>query len=66
VSKQVWYGIRWLILGLLTGGILLQSACATSLATGSAGLLTSITNEFIRNLVNKSLGVETFGFSFGT
>jgi len=65
VSK-IWYWFRWIVLGVLTGGILLQSACATGLATGTAGLATSITNELIRNLVYKFMGVETFGFSFGT
>lgn len=63
MSNRSWYYVRWLILGILSGQILMQSACASSLATGTAGLLTSITNEFIRNLVNKEMGVSTFNFS---
>jgi hypothetical protein len=54
------------MLGILSGGILLQSPCATSLATGTAGLLSSVTSEFIRNAVYKAMGIETFGFGFTT
>lgn len=50
------------MLAVMSGGILLQSACAT----GAAGLVSSITTEFIRNAVYKAMGIETFGFSFGT
>lgn len=66
MSNRIWYTIRWSLLGVLSGGILLQTTCASSLATGTAGLLSSITNEFISNLVNKTLGVESFGFSLLT
>lgn len=62
MSKRTWYKLRWGMLGILSGGILLQSACAT----GAAGLVSSVTSEFIRNAVYKAMGIETFGFSFGT
>jgi hypothetical protein len=54
------------MLGVLSGGILMQSPCATSLATGTAGLLSSVSSEFIRSAVYKAMGIETFGFSFAT
>lgn len=62
--NRAWKASRWLCLAVVGGGLLFQSACATSLASGTAGLMTSITNEFIRNVVNKALGVESFGFGF--
>lgn len=62
--NRTWKASRWLLLAIVGGGLLFQSACATSLATGTAGLATSITNEFIRNVVNKALGIESFGFGF--
>lgn len=62
--NRAWKASRWLRLAVVGGGLLFQSACATSLASGTAGLMTSITNEFIRNVVNKALGVESFGFGF--
>ena len=66
MSRRVTLGVRWLLLGLLTGGVLLQSACATSLASGTSGLITSITNQLVSNLVYKAFGIPTYSFSLGT
>ena len=65
--QRTWFWVRWLTLGIMCGGILLQSTCTTSLAVGTAGLLSSVSNSLIGNYVNKALGVETFGLaSLGT
>jgi hypothetical protein len=53
-------------LALASGAILFQSACTTSLAAGTAGLLSSITNQLVSNIVNKAFGIETFPFSLAT
>lgn len=63
MSHRFRYGLRWVVLGLLSGAILFQVTCATSLATGTAGILNSITNSLITNYVNKALNVPTFNFS---
>lgn len=57
--QRTWYWLRWLTLVVLSGGILLQSACTTSLASGTAGLLNSVANSLITSYVNKALGVDT-------
>lgn len=63
MSRRFVLRLRWLALGLLSGGILFQaSPCSSALATGTAGLLTSVSNEFIRNIVYKSMGIDTTGF----
>ena len=66
VLQRTWFWLRWLTLGLMCGGILLQTTCTTSLAAGTAGLLSSVSNNLISNYVNKAMGVESFGFSLGT
>jgi hypothetical protein len=59
VMQRTWYWFRWITLGVLSGGILFQSACTTSLASGTAGLLNSVANSLISGYVNKALGVDT-------
>lgn len=56
------YSLRYIVLALAVGGTLWQSACTTSLATTTADLLTSVSNELIRNYVNKFMGVESYSF----
>ncbi len=47
------------------GTLLFQSTCTTSLASGTAGLVTAITNELIGNIVYKVMGIES-AVSLGT
>ena len=49
---------RWTIVTLiLTGGALCQTSCSIIAADATAGLTTSVVNEFIRNIVNEYLGL---------
>ncbi len=66
MSPRLRHGLRWLLLAIAGGGLLLQSACTTSLASGTAGLLSSIANQLISGLVNKAMGIETLPFSLTT
>ncbi len=52
---------RWRPLAaLLTGGFVLQaSSCSTFASDAVTGLMTSVVDEFIRNIVGEILGVST-------
>lgn len=52
---------RFLVLAIVSGGLLLQSACGTSLLITATSLTSSIRDQFIQNLVNKTLGVDSAG-----
>ncbi len=57
MSRFLWErGVRWAVWSaLLTGGSLVQVACAES----AADLTTSIATAFIRNLVTEVLDLQT-------
>jgi len=65
VLQRIWYWTRWLTFATLCGGLLFQSACATALTNGTAGLLTSISDSLISNYVQKAMGIESF-YGLGT
>ena len=61
--QRSWFWLRWLMLGMLSGGLLLQTSCATAAAAGTAGLLSSVANSLISNYVYKAMGVSTFSLA---
>lgn len=66
MTNRTGYLLRWLLIALASGTLMFQSSCTTSLATGTAGLLTSITNSLLSNYINKAMGIPTYNFSLGT
>ena len=53
----------FVLLAVMMAGTIFQTSCATTIATSIGELGSSITGQYIRNLVNELMGIST-GFSF--
>ncbi len=60
--KRRWY--RGIVLAVLTGGLVFQASCTEICADITMGLATSISNQYIGNVIDDYLGLGG-GFDFG-